>query len=95
MGTAKGEIKFFVGVPGMPHTTSTRSAACPKTAKTVLPGFGGLPPTLRCRCADMLICPTWIWGLAWLTGTKWEGRYTSVHQRVLCAFFFHILFYGG
>eukprot|EP00668_Euglena_longa_P014914 GGOE01018951.1.p1 GENE.GGOE01018951.1~~GGOE01018951.1.p1 ORF type:complete len:643 (-),score=215.47 GGOE01018951.1:177-2033(-) len=40
VGTARGEIKFFVGVPGMPHTTSTRVASCPKTARTVLPGLG-------------------------------------------------------
>jgi hypothetical protein len=36
---AKGEIKLFTGVPGMPNPLNDKKTA-PKTAKTVLPGFG-------------------------------------------------------
>jgi len=70
VGTAKGEIKFFVGVPGMPHTTSVRAGSCPKTAKTILPGLGdeviGLDLTADGSCV-LATCRTYLLVISTLT----------------------------
>jgi hypothetical protein len=39
VGSNKGVIRLFSGIPGMPK--STGKGTNPKSAKTLLPGFGG------------------------------------------------------